>query len=619
MQWLELSNLFFLYMIPAILLFYLLKKKYEDRQISSILLWNKMIRDIDAHKPWQKLRRNILLILQLLIAILLLIALLRPVTLTEGTTIANHTVIVVDTSGSMLTNEGNSTRFELAKERIGKTIGTLGKNQSITLIEMGRTPRVLVAKSSNKSELNEALNSLEAREGIGDDYAAFSLARSIALSEPNSGIMWFGDGANYKLNQKEEALPENIPFEHVQVGSTKENVLISSFITQKTTDGNEGIITIDNFGAETKTINLSLYDYANTPITSYQFQLAGNSSKTVEIPLLPQSDAYLAKIDTVNDGLANDNTLWSVPFNQSEMQTVFVSENGNHFISQALGAGQDIKIDKINKYPVSSEKQADIWIFDRIVPERLPEGNILLIGPNSSTEWVTLFGEKDLEYKSEVVQPEHEILKHVNWDKVHIAKTQQLGEIEGLETLIKAGDDPILLAGELDGKRIVILAFDIYDSDLPLQIAFPILIQNSLTWLSPEKSLPIGIAYSGETTNIPFSPGSENKTLITPSNQRKPIESSEAVFQYMLPEETGLYALEETRDTKTVTRLFSVKMNEDESKIKPEPLKVRYNYNVNEEENEEIKTFGYKELSKWFILLALLFSFIEWVVYTRGY
>jgi Ca-activated chloride channel homolog len=47
---------------------------------------------------------------------------------------------------------------------------------------------------------------------------------------------------------------------------------------------------------------------------------------------------------------------------------------------------------------------------------------------------------------------------------------------------------PLLMVGSMEGRRIAALTFDIRRSDLPLQVAFPILLANLGDWLSPGRS-----------------------------------------------------------------------------------------------------------------------------------
>ena len=49
---------------------------------------------------------------------------------------------------------------------------------------------------------------------------------------------------------------------------------------------------------------------------------------------------------------------------------------------------------------------------------------------------------------------------------------------------------PLLFAGEVDGRRVALMAFDLRRSDLPLQVAFPLLLANLTGWLSPGGSCP---------------------------------------------------------------------------------------------------------------------------------
>ncbi|MEW6401097.1 MAG: BatA domain-containing protein, partial [Chloroflexota bacterium] len=63
--------------IPIILL-YMLKLRRKQVQVSSTLLWQKLLREQQANAPWQKLKRNLLLFLQLLILAMLVLAFIRP-------------------------------------------------------------------------------------------------------------------------------------------------------------------------------------------------------------------------------------------------------------------------------------------------------------------------------------------------------------------------------------------------------------------------------------------------------------------------------------------------------------------------------------------------------------
>jgi polyferredoxin len=56
----------------------MLKLRRTQTRVSSTMLWEKILRDKQANTPWQKLKRNLLLLLQLLILAALVFALARP-------------------------------------------------------------------------------------------------------------------------------------------------------------------------------------------------------------------------------------------------------------------------------------------------------------------------------------------------------------------------------------------------------------------------------------------------------------------------------------------------------------------------------------------------------------
>src|SRR5207244_13534714 len=64
--------------LPIIVVFYLLKVRRHDEEVSSTFLWNDLIRDLAAHEPLQRLRWNLLLLLQLLALALITFAVARP-------------------------------------------------------------------------------------------------------------------------------------------------------------------------------------------------------------------------------------------------------------------------------------------------------------------------------------------------------------------------------------------------------------------------------------------------------------------------------------------------------------------------------------------------------------
>src|SRR5258706_14904682 len=65
--------------VPALLVLYFLKLRRREMPVSSTLLWRKAIQDLQVNAPFQRLRRHLLPLLQLILLVLLCPALSRPV------------------------------------------------------------------------------------------------------------------------------------------------------------------------------------------------------------------------------------------------------------------------------------------------------------------------------------------------------------------------------------------------------------------------------------------------------------------------------------------------------------------------------------------------------------
>ena len=63
---------------PLILSLYFLKLRRVPLEVPSTYLWTKTVEDMHVNSIWQRLRKNLLLWLQLLVVLMLMLACLRP-------------------------------------------------------------------------------------------------------------------------------------------------------------------------------------------------------------------------------------------------------------------------------------------------------------------------------------------------------------------------------------------------------------------------------------------------------------------------------------------------------------------------------------------------------------
>lgn len=189
--------------IPALLILYFLRLRRNTVEVSSTLLWKKAIEDLQANAPFQKLRNNILLLLQLLALLATLLAIAQP-QIAANISKGNKHVILIDRSASMQSldgdpqNFGSKTRLQAAKDSALELVDSLreagplgGKSDEAMVITFDLAGERLVNFTTNKAELRDAIRSIEAVDTPSKLADAFVLAK--AYSKPtvleNVGIV----------------------------------------------------------------------------------------------------------------------------------------------------------------------------------------------------------------------------------------------------------------------------------------------------------------------------------------------------------------------------------------------------------------------------------------------
>ena len=168
MKFLYLWPLALLVLIPIIIIMYLLKQKAVDHPFSSLFLWKEMYKNMQANTPWEKLKKNLLMYLQIATVLILIFALMSPYIKSE-TTSAGHVVLVLDTSGSMNTKyDDGHTRMEVAVSEAIDYVDKLPGDTSISIITSDKEAVLVLTDSVDKSLAKRRLNAIEATNYMGD-------------------------------------------------------------------------------------------------------------------------------------------------------------------------------------------------------------------------------------------------------------------------------------------------------------------------------------------------------------------------------------------------------------------------------------------------------------------
>src|SRR5688500_3921852 len=184
----------FLLLIPLII-FYFLKLKRPRQTVSSLVLWRQVLADQRVNSPFQRFKRNLLLLLQILLLALLAFAAMQPFLRREAQR-ADRLPVLIDVSASMaaLDKEGGRSRLEEARARLRERIEALAPDQELCLIAFAKTARKLTAFTNNKGELRDAVAALDIEEVPGQIDDALRLAQALGRATPFDRVLVLTDG-----------------------------------------------------------------------------------------------------------------------------------------------------------------------------------------------------------------------------------------------------------------------------------------------------------------------------------------------------------------------------------------------------------------------------------------
>ena len=601
--------------IPIILL-YMLRLRRREVLVSSTYLWQQLLQDNEANTPWQRLRRNLLLLLQLLILAALVLAMARPF-ITVPAVSAGQIILLLDASASMnATDMDGQSRFAAAQQEARNIVNTLGASDSMTVIRVTDVPEVIAPATSDRLALLAAIGSAQPSRASADWSSALTLAIGGLSSGGDFNLVVISDGG-----LGDPALLPEIPAEvsYIPVGREDNNIAISALATRALPGQNPQLFTqLTNYGSEEVEVVFSL-TIDGELFTSSFYTIPASSDVSLVSEALPPGFAVieaaltLPASSTQVDYLAEDNRAWAVASGAATRRALLMTE-GNLFIEQALRSLPGVVAFQGDLERGLPAQPFDLYIFDGWLPPTLPEGDLLLINPPRSTPLFTV-GAEVRGVQPARVQQDDPRMTFVDFNNVSILAYRQVTEATWANALIRSGDDPLLLAGDIDGRQVAILTFDIHNSDLPLQITWPILMANLLDWYAPQNVITTSSALNVGDSLLLRPPLTADLLRFTlPDGRQRDIPVDRRSIIYAETDLTGVYRLDVLEgETISQSQLFTVNLfDPGESDIAPQPSITLGGTVITPDTGDEV---GQLELWPLVALLALLILLIEWYVY----
>ncbi len=598
--------------IPIVLL-YMLRLRRRETSVSSTYLWQQIVRDREANTPWQKLRRNLLLLLQLLLLALLAFALARPYINVPAVT-TGQIALLLDASASMnATDTDSGSRFAAAQRIANDIIDTMNAGDQMTVIRVADVPEVLTGYTADSAVLHNAINTAQPSNALADWTAALTLAAAGGASADNFNVLIIGDGG---IGAASEFPPIPGDIEFVSVGRSDANLAITALAARGLPGQNPELFAeITNYSSTDADTIFSL-SVDGALFSAERYTIPARGKLPVVSSALPENyDTLQAALTSPTgssfvDYLAEDNAAYAVAPGLGTRNVLLMS-TGNRFLEQVLRSLPGVRTFQGSPDIGLPAGDFDLVILDGWLPNTLPQSDLLIVNPPSSSSVFTL-GEFTDQTSGIHVRRDDPRMTFVDFDAVNILRFRQI-EADWAEPLISAEGGALLLAGEADGRQIAILPFDLHESDLPLQITFPILMTSLLEWYSPEDVFDRNAFVVGEPVALRLPADAQGVRITLPdgTSREMPLQANPVFGD---TEQPGLYTLDLTHLNQTIDRAyFSVNLFAPlESEITPRTSLTLGQIEITGGEEEEI---GQYEFWGWLALIALLLLLVEWYVY----
>ena len=600
--------------IPVIFLFYFMRPKRQEREVSSTLLWQQASQDLQASRPWQRLRITALLLLQILAAIVIVLILARPATFISSP-IGGNTIIILQASASMQATDVSPSRFDAATSEITSLIDRLGPGDQVSLINMARTPQVLIAFSSDKGQLNSALQQAKVTNQDADLELALSLATSLAAGHTNTQILVVGDG---HVLPPDQTLESSIPVRYLQIGSDAPNTALLALASQTIQGKLFALAQITNFSHQQRSIPVELYADGNL-VSVQTATLGAEASGALQWGPLPPATRFLhAHIDS-QDAMTVDHDAWAIAGGSMHGRVLLVTK-GNSFLEASLRLQLNIDLFETTPDKYVSTGNFDLTVFDGYIPSNLPAGALFFVNPPSDSNVFGKSGAEIIISRISAGADTQKLLDQVDLTSIHVVrKSHQLVPAPWMRPVIVTPETPLLIAGEQNDRRIGVLSFDLHDSDLPLQPSFPILIYNLVSWFLP---LPVaGNAQVAPATPVTIQawPGATHITITGPGQQSVTVAPPFPVTTFNNTDSTGIYAVTQYTQNQVLQGSFVVNLFDPlQSNLAPAshlPIAQSTNFNT----GGQAIPHALLEIWPWIAAFLLLVLCAEWWLFSRSY
>ena len=490
-----------------ILLLYILKIRLRRQPVSTLLFWAQLFDEKKPRAWWQRLRHLLSLLLQLAFLLLVVAALTDPLWSWQKNR-QRRIVLVVDNSASMrAVEEDGQSRLDKAKQSAEALVRSLRSGDRMAVLSAGGRTQVAIGMTDHQRSLLETIEKLPSTDGPTDVVAAVTAAERLLADEEQQGeILVITDGCFEQLAEVQAHKRVKV----YGVAAARDNVAITRYQVRRSlldAVGYQILLDVTNFSKEKRSCRAEL-------------NLAGELVDVVPLELEPGATAtrildhtsagggeLVAKLD-VADALATDNVALAVLPKRTPMPVVLATK-GNVFLQGVLESIPLVELKIVDEAP-SIAPPNGILVLDRMVPTQLPSGRVVVVDPQDSCDAWSL-GDAIAQPIVAAVEADAPLTRHVRLDNVLFPGARQIKFAGEADALIRDPlDQPLFARLHRATGDAVVLTCSLEKGDLPLRIAFPVLMKNTIEWFQGNSGELRPAVATGQMVALDVSPATES-------------------------------------------------------------------------------------------------------------
>ena len=640
-------------MIPALVALYFLKLRRQAMVVSSTLLWKKAIQDMQVNAPFQRLRKNLLLLLQLLILIALLFALARP-TIHATAHPGQRVVILLDHSASMNATDGSPTRLDEAKRAALALIDQLAADGAgqIMVVSFAQHARVVQPFTGDLTRLRHAVRSVEPTDQASEIMPAFQLIEPFALKtqagQGNTLTVHVISDGRVNLSSEEGLALRDASLRFIRIGSgsdlasAADNVGVVSLSARRDYEKPQVVqvfARLANFGPQAVKTHVTLsLDGQVLRVESSDLPDAtddGPGAQSLQFDFVWPDTAQIDLRHDHADALSADDRASLILAPARRLRVLLVTQ-GNAFLERVLRSVgvRELTVMDPEKYENQNPESLarggwntqgvigatgegfDVILFDAYSPREVPRVDGLYLGAVPPIEGLAILPARQSDSQTQVILDwvrDDPLMRYVVLDDVILGQPGRLTvPLDGV-VLATGQAGPIMAKLTRHGVSHVVSSFDVLASNWPLYVSFPVFVDNAVRTLGMGSLAEAsGVGYlTGQVAVVPLDSEGDAPRYDGPAVMDGRVSQGQAVLPAFT--QVGVYASGTEMDP-PFDRLAVNLLNATESNLRPaDQLEVGTVKVEGQTRTASIR----QEAWPWFAWAALAVLMVEWLFYTR--